>query len=153
MEAHVKAVNAGIMGLTGPIDSSDESGEEWEGIDEVPVIDREDEYVDEEKYTTVTVEEVGITREGFTRPEDSDDEEDEVEKPKINDRVAASLVSKSTKEDSKEKAKNDKKIKLRKKRSFRYENKTDRSAARYKERGKNKARAEARKGETKKGKK
>ena len=45
-------------------------------------MDHEDEYIDEDKYTTVTVESVTIGRDGFHKPRlDSSDEEAEGNKP------------------------------------------------------------------------
>ena len=38
--------------------SSHTEEDEWEGIEEPPAVDYEAEYIDEDKYTTVTVEEM-----------------------------------------------------------------------------------------------
>ena len=59
-------------------DTTDESDNEWEGFQEEPIlepVDREEEYIDEDRYTTVTVESVIIDKDGFHKPEESPDEE------------------------------------------------------------------------------
>jgi ribosomal RNA-processing protein 17 len=58
--------------------ADEESDDEWEGIEEPPAVDYEAEYIDEDKYTTVTVEEIDSSREGLRKSilgEDSDEEE------------------------------------------------------------------------------
>lgn len=44
---------------------------------EAPPIDLEEEYIDEDKYTTVTVEAVNVDRDGLHKPEVRKDPEDE----------------------------------------------------------------------------
>lgn len=60
--------------------------EDWEGIEEPPAVDYEAEYVDEDKYTTVTVEEMDASREGLLKAAKGEESENEEEK-KISDRV------------------------------------------------------------------
>ncbi|PGH00509.1 hypothetical protein GX51_05724 [Blastomyces parvus] len=67
-------------------DDDEENGnttdEEWEGIAEPPPVDYQAEYIDEDKYTTVTVEELDpSSRDGLGRRIDveSDDDEEEDE--------------------------------------------------------------------------
>jgi ribosomal RNA-processing protein 17 len=77
LEAHVEEVNrlvkqanGDIPGLSDNDDSSSDDEEEFQGFQEPEPINQEDEYIDEDKYTTVTIESVGISREGGNgRPE------------------------------------------------------------------------------------
>ena len=115
--------------------------EDWEGIEEPPAVDYEAEYVDEDKYTTVTVEEMDASREGLlkaARGEDSENEEekkhpvesteDETKTKKRKPRNAASQAAR------------------KKKRNFRYETKVERKQTMLKQRAVKAKRAKARKG-------
>jgi ribosomal RNA-processing protein 17 len=138
----VNAVNAilkEVSGVGAGLDS-DEEGEVWGGIQEEEetveaeeVLDREEEYVDEDRWTTVTVEAVDVSKEGLKKvgEEDSDDAE------------APDLVALEEKGEEKEKKKWPKK---EKKKKFRYESKAERKFTRGKQKAGNKARADARKG-------
>lgn len=115
----------------------EESEEEdtWEGIqDDEPVVetvDREEEYVDEDRYTTVTVEAVDISKEGFSKVMGEDSDESETEAPV--------LVEKEEKS---------KKVWPKKapRKKFRYESKAERKVTRGKQKAGNKAKADARRG-------
>lgn len=114
-------------------------------------MDHEEEYVDEDKYTTVTVETVDIDRDGFKRRRETDEEgvedvedgtgADDSEKDAAKDVTAKKADGKRVW--TKEKPKGDRPKKKKKK--FRYENKTERRATRDKQRTKNRAAADARK--------
>ncbi|RYP24509.1 hypothetical protein DL765_000529 [Monosporascus sp. GIB2] len=59
--------------------SGEEEGGEWGGFEDVPAaetLDHEEEYVDEDRFTTVTVESVNVSRDGLVKPteEESDEE-------------------------------------------------------------------------------
>jgi ribosomal RNA-processing protein 17 len=104
---------------------------EWEGIaDELPVVDHEEEYVDEDKYTTVTVEEVEVSKAGLLKPtnDDSEDEAELVVKPVEKEKAKKVWPKKSRKE------------------KFRYESKAERRASREKIKVKRKSQADARRG-------
>ena len=117
------------------------SDTEWDGCSdtepgpriEAMHIDREDEYIDEEKYTTVTVEMVGISREGFTKDDEGGSEVD-----CGRDQPA------EKREWSKEKPKRAQP--KQKKKKFRYESKADRRTTQLKERAKSKRHAARRRG-------
>lgn len=135
----VNAILKEVSGVGAGLDS-DEEGEVWGGIqeeEETPeaeeVLDREEEYVDEDRWTTVTVEAVDVSKEGLKKVgvEDSDDAE------------ALDLVATEEKGEVKEKKKWPKK---EKKKKFRYESKAERKFTRGKQKAGNKARADARKG-------
>lgn len=74
-------------------------------------MDHEEEYIDEDRYTTVTVESVTVSRDGLFKPEESEDEDE------VAERKAA-----AAREASKQRAAPPKK----KKPKFRYESKADR---------------------------
>jgi len=114
--------------------------EAWNGIEEdvapEPVdheVDHEEEYVDEDKYTTVTVEAVDISKDGLQKLVDHEDSETEEE-------VEAKPVEKETNEKKKKWPKKEKKKK------FRYESKAERRITREKQKAAKKGRAGARRG-------
>lgn len=93
-------------------------------------IDQEEEFIDEDKYTTVTIESVGISKHGFEKR--GGEEESETGK-------------KEKREWTKERPKSNKPKK--KKIKFRYETKTERKAERVKQGLKKKKLAAKRKGD------
>lgn len=131
------------------IDTEDNSEEEdaedgWEGIPEaVPQsIDHEEEYIDEDKYTTVTVEEVDISRDGIKKLQEADEETEktrEVPEEKVP-------ITKPKRDPSKKLRDKDKKSK-KKKRNFKYESPADRKVNRLKDRAKRSKAAKQRRGE------
>ena len=152
LENHVEAVNALLRKAEeGPESSSSEDDkvkeETWQGIAEPEIIDHEDEYEDEDRHTTVTIEAVDITREGFQKVADADIGGSEDDEPQGE---ATQVTSGLTREGkpvkgkriwTKERPEGPKK----KKKKFRYESKAERKLTRYKERSKNKAKAKTRK--------
>lgn len=146
--------------------------EEWGGITEPPPVDYEEEYIDEDKYTTVTVEELDASsRQGLRRRVDmeSSDEgesgddgetrneveeggrEDGGDTSRVKKRVWTKNKSKNTnrggdgdKNNISDRPKSNSK-KKKKKRSFRYENKAERRVAKLRERAGGKKRARERK--------
>ncbi|PMD32021.1 hypothetical protein L207DRAFT_500385 [Hyaloscypha variabilis F] len=136
LEEHVNAVNAILKEVSsvGAGLDSDEEGEVWGGIQEEPVemelLDREEEYVDEDRWTTVTVEAVDISKEGLKKVREEDDEEE----------VPELVVEKQDWKEEK------KKWPKKEKKKFRYESKAERKFTRGKQKAGNKARADARKG-------
>ncbi|KAM0345151.1 hypothetical protein ACHAPU_006786 [Fusarium lateritium] len=133
VEEHVETVNrllreseaAGAVGL----ESDEEEGEEWDGFPDQPeldIVDHEEEYIDEDRYTTVTVESVSVTRDGFQKPQvdDPDKDEDKKEEPKDD------KTDKSRREPKK------------KKKKFRYETKFERQLTNKKQKIKRAKRAE-----------
>src|SRR5436190_15257594 len=55
--------------------------EEWEGFAEPPAVDYEAEYIDEDIYTMVTVEEMDVLKDGLHRMEANDEDQGETGKP------------------------------------------------------------------------
>ncbi|CZT51509.1 uncharacterized protein RSE6_12660 [Rhynchosporium secalis] len=161
---HVSAINAALRAVGDPdvLDSSSDS-EAWSGISDDEskstskskqksksssgakstlagggkLIDHEEMYAseDEDKYTTVTVEAVDITKEGLSRVADDGDDDEEAE-------------AKKKKWEEKKEEDGKKKVwpKKPRKEKFRYESKLERKAGRMKQKNKNKASADARKG-------
>lgn len=122
-------------------DSANESddGEEWEGFEEPPAVDYEAEYIDEDKYTTVAVEEMDASREGllksYAAASSDEDEEMESKTPRVkHDADSPAKKVKTTKSSDKPK----------KKARFRYESKGDRKRNKLKQRLSNKKKAAAR---------
>ena len=96
----------------------DSSEGEWGGLsdDEVPEapIDLEEEYVDEDRYTTVTVEAVSVDRDGLHKSHAEPAEEEDGERPRTD-----AQPSQDRKKTAKERPK-------KKKKTFRYETKFER---------------------------
>ncbi|OGE52589.1 hypothetical protein PENARI_c010G07225 [Penicillium arizonense] len=137
MEEHAKVLKQMKENAGEKSESEDENEEEWDGIEEPPAVDYEAEYIDEDKYTTVTVEEMDPSREGLlksVRGEESDAEEKK-EYP------AADTVA-----DEKSKKPKRERIARKKKRNFRYESKDVRKATARKQRSVKSNKAKARRG-------
>ncbi|KAM0690457.1 hypothetical protein Q7P36_009224 [Cladosporium allicinum] len=134
LQIHLKEFNAELRKQNPDIpdeSESDDDAEEatFEGFGEVDDIDgQEDEYVDEDKYTTVTVEAMG----------GSDDEVDKtahVPKPEEDKTLFAKPKKPATTKEGKLK---------QKKRNFRYETKAERKTTRDKQKKRNNKEATAR---------
>ncbi|KAL2262917.1 hypothetical protein VTK26DRAFT_8966 [Humicola hyalothermophila] len=138
VEEHVQAINkilreAESAGTTDQNQNS--SDDEWQGLSdadvpEAPPIDLEEEYIDEDKYTTVTVEAVSVDRDGLHKPKldhssgsDGSDAEQETE-------------VQGQEQNKKESAKRARDPNKKKKKKFRYENKFERELAARKQRAK-----------------
>lgn len=107
-------------------DSQEEDSDGWDGFPDQPnleLIDHEEEYIDEDRYTTVTVETVNVSRDGLEKPILHEENEDVEEKSEVAD-------SDQTKELHPKK---------KKKPKFRYENKFERQITDRKQRARHKA--------------
>lgn len=155
MEKHVEEVNALVKEAAkaaGEIDEGEDEGES-EGEDngedgqteekqvnvlaEAPAIDQE--FIDEDLYTTVTIEAVDISKEGFHKVSHEVEEgDDESKKPAAGRPSTRQGVKRIW---TKERPNGPKK----KKKPFRYESKAERRVTRFKERSGNKSKAKARK--------
>ena len=105
---------------------------EWNGIpDPAPEIAQDEEFVDEDKYTTVTVE-------AMDRPgEESEDDRIPIHPQRVVNGDAKTTKKRMPSKDDKAKVK---------KKKFRYESKAERSATRQKQKSKNRAAMLRRKG-------
>lgn len=118
--------------------SSSESGsedEEWDGFEDPVPVDYEEEYIDEDKYTTVTVEEMGLSRNELQRPEEgdassADDQTDRKEKENVKSEVGVKVKRKQNNQ--------------KKRKKFRYESKEDRKVAQRKQKLGSRKKASAR---------
>ena len=127
----------------------DAEGDPWDGIENVPEIDHKAEYIDENKYTTVMVEAVNVSKEGLHKAveEAEDDPEDglgigqEGTKAESSPHEGTSLAQVGKRKWTKERPPGPKK----RKKKFHYESKADRKTTRHKERSGNRAKAKARK--------
>ncbi|KAG6085547.1 hypothetical protein E4U30_000886 [Claviceps sp. LM220 group G6] len=89
---HVESVNK-ILRESGAIsanvdgdgDSETQESDEWDGFPDKPdldMVDHEEEYVDEDRYTTVKIESVSVSRDGLSRPDQFDEEAEELARQK-----------------------------------------------------------------------
>lgn len=148
LEEHVAAVNALLEEQNvdfRKVYAEDGSDGEWDGIkdDDTPMepIDHEEEYIDEDKYTTVTIEEVDVDKDGIhTKSEE--------EKAAEEQKRRAEQKAKEARDEAANKAKQRKQWpKKEKKPVFRYESKIERKLGREKLRNKNKKEKAKRTGE------
>lgn len=85
VEEHVETVNRMLResgAVVDPVQPEPQEGasDEWDGFPDKPdldIVDHEEEYVDEDRYTTVTIESVSVSRDGLSKPQLSDDEAEE----------------------------------------------------------------------------
>ncbi|EEH18672.1 hypothetical protein PABG_07732 [Paracoccidioides brasiliensis Pb03] len=135
--------------------------EEWDGIADPSPVDYDKEYIDEDKYTTVTVEEFDTSRKGLWRKDD-EEQEDERGGGKENDheqnghgeegedgsKPQKRLWNKTNPKNKNMKMNDDSAERLKKKkemkRNFWYENKTELKFTKMKERAGSKKRARER---------
>ncbi|KAF1914988.1 nucleolar protein 12-domain-containing protein [Ampelomyces quisqualis] len=171
LEKHVEEVNRLVKQANGDItelhgiestDDEDEdadgdgdgdaaAAEEFTGFAEPPPINQEDEYIDEDKYTTVTIESVAISRQGFSRPDDTSGpvpdadlttEKDDQAKDSADAKHAVKRDANGKRIWTKERPRTE--WPKKKKKKFRYESKAERKVARYKEGAKKRRQKEAR---------
>ncbi len=95
-------------------------------------IDHEEEYIDEDRYTTVTVESVNVSKHGLisSRPEEEESAEEEEEN-----------IDKNTQTQPEKRADKNKNATKKKKQKFRYENKLERQITNIKQKARNKRRS------------
>ncbi|KAI9772268.1 MAG: hypothetical protein M1840_001017 [Geoglossum simile] len=160
LKNHVEAVNA-LLREQADHQSPDEGGsdgddgseeEEWAGFDDPLVnkpvpIDYEDQYVDEDRYTTVTIESVDITKSGLHKSASA--EAGSEDGSSVSGDAAAAQeegrrVERKEADGKRLSAKKRPLSKLKVKKKFRYLSKGDRKATRMKERSGNRAKAKAR---------
>ncbi|KAL8924386.1 MAG: hypothetical protein Q9172_002733 [Xanthocarpia lactea] len=150
LEKHVEAVNTAVRNAENAFEKSESSNDDGESLDEVVErleVDREDDYLDEDKHTVVTVEAVDVSHEGLQKKQDVSDEEG-------NDPLAttkAELVPGKSPNGKVEAGKRDQRTNQgvtnrpkKKKKKFRYESKAERKVTRIKERSGGRAKAKER---------
>ncbi|KAI0120054.1 nucleolar protein 12-domain-containing protein [Nemania sp. FL0031] len=140
VEEHVSQVNTALKqaAQAGYIEndegesSEEDTVEEWGGFQDTPVqqdlINHEEEYIDEDRFTTVTVESVNVSKDGLTssRPEEeeSDDEHEGVEQN-------------TQAQPEPERSHKDRDATKKKKQKFRYETKLERQITNIKQKARN----------------
>ncbi len=128
LEDHVKQINELLKTAATPDPGegeSDNDDESWNGIqDDAPLelVDHEAEYVDEDRYTTVTVEAVDVSKDGLHSIADAGNLE-EYDKDHVNKNTAAEITETVKK----------KWPKKEKKKKFHYESKAERKITREKQ--------------------
>lgn len=154
LERHIQEVNDFIQPLqdgesTRESESEPDSSEEasWDGISEPPRLDHKAEYVDEDRYTTVTIEAMDVSKEGLHKADEHRRNEDTVEEGSQgrSNRAMEEVKNlgekrKWTREKPQDKLDRPKK----KKKKFRYESHGERKIARVKEKMRNSKRASTR---------
>ena len=145
LEKHVEAVNAMVKGDVYGSDRKDDDWEvreegtgEWDGISEVPDVDREEKYIDEDKFTVVTVEAVEVGKEGLHKVRDKDEGDGDDVEPQ-GDEGSDRRMAKTSWANQRPAGGVKKK-----KKKFRYESKAERKSTRRKERTGSKAKAKMR---------
>jgi ribosomal RNA-processing protein 17 len=139
---HVETVNRLLResgAVSSQIDDEEEPSEEvgeWDGFPDKPnldIVDHEEEYIDEDRYTTVKVESVSVSRDGLSKPGQLDEEAEE----------AARLKREEAERQEAEKAK-DKKPSWQKtkKKKFRYESRIERQLTDRRQKAKSRPRKE-----------
>jgi len=123
--------------VSGSEDES-ENEDEWEGFDEPVPVDHEAEYIDEDKYTTVTVEEMGTTR------DDLQQDNKEYSLTGNTGDSKTSSTSRSEKGDQPAKRRQKAAGEKKRKKKFRYESKEERKITQRKERMSNRRHKKAR---------
>ena len=110
------------------------------------MVDHEDEYVDEDRFTTVTIEAVDVTRDGFLKTVGTDEESREsVTEGEVSVGDAAGHEQPGSQLRKRVWTKKPPSDPKKRKKKFRYESKAERKVTRYKERSGNKEKAKARK--------
>ena len=158
LEKHVKAVDTLIKKANAAPDPSEQGDEgdegeeeQWHGIEDNhdPPVNHEDEYMDDDKFTTVTVEAVDVSRDGLRKA--VQDEENEIEasgqdKPDTDPQGDNAVRGRAGSEKGKRIWTKEPPSGLKKKqKKFRYESKAERKATRHREKSGNSAKARARK--------
>ncbi|MCJ1423882.1 hypothetical protein MMC29_001767 [Sticta canariensis] len=144
LEKHIEEINNLLRNAAEEVGGTDEEDQEdretWDGIAEASMVDNEVEFVDEDRFTTVTVEAVQVSRDGLhkiTQENKRDSTEPETHTltraPATTDKHGKRIWTKERPGGPK------------KKKKFRYESKAERKVTRYKERSGNKSKAKVRK--------
>ena len=103
---------------------------EWDGFEDTPAatagetLDHEEEYVDEDRFTTVTVESVNVSRDGLVKPDDDDDDGQEDGQAGKEEQAGGSGSGDRRQSNSKKMTREP--TNKKKKQKFRYESKTER---------------------------
>lgn len=103
---------------------------EWDGFEDTPAatagepLDHEEEYIDEDRFTTVTVESVNVSRDGLVKPDDDDDDGQEDGQAGKEEQAGGSGPGDRRQSNNKRMTREP--TNKKKKQKFRYESKTER---------------------------
>lgn len=122
----------------------DDDEQEWSGLPEPPEIDHEAEYIDEDRYTTVTVEAMDLSKDGLHEKEEAQANLDSSEEKQPDGTKRTNGQKQGKRIWTKDKPEKDSRAPKRKRKKFRYENKAERKLTRLKEKSKNSRQAKAR---------
>lgn len=114
------------------------------GIEDPPEVDYEAEYIDEERYTTVTVEAMDVSKEGLYRAEREGEQTVNVQKTQMVSKADTNGAGKPKRVWAKENPRDGSDRPKKKRGKFRYETKAVRKETRMKERSKNSKQARER---------
>lgn len=137
----VRKANPDISDAEEEDDEDEAEGEEWAGIEEPDRVDAMDEYVDEDKYTTVTIEAMDDPRDTQA---DSEDQAKAAAAAKAKEDALKAGTDKKKRIWTREKPGNGVSKVKPKKKKFRYESKAERKVTRQKQNSKNTAAAKER---------
>jgi ribosomal RNA-processing protein 17 len=151
LERHVDEVNAMLRPSTsvggGDENESDEEDEgsrgSLENLETLPAVNHEAEYIDEDKYTTVHVETMDISKEALSKAHQAEDAPDHGAGEDVRQTLKDGSSERSKRQWTKEKPKADMR-KRKKKRNFKYEGRAERKEARSKENSRNRKQARER---------
>lgn len=128
-------------------ESEEQNAESPNDFKAAPKVDWEEEYVDDDRFTTVTVEAVDVTKHGLCTVTGED--EDEQDSQGTTTRQSENPISLNSEEGVRKGKRLWTKYRARgvkkKKKKFRYESKAERRVTSYKEKSGNKSKAKARK--------
>ncbi len=149
----MEAVNSLLREQAGLIsDPSDEETadvEQWEGIMDEAAIDHENDYVDHDRFTTVTVEAVEVSKDGLHKSKkktEGESEDSGADTANGEPRETSAGRQRAGPESAKRTWTKEPLDRMRKKKpKFRYESKAERKVTRHKERSGNRVKAKARK--------
>ena len=119
--------------------------EPWGGIEDAVPVDCEEEYVDEDRFTTVTVEAVDVSRDGLCKVAKEDEDSEEPNAPGLGDTTSTTKGTSRAPNGKPGGAKERPGVVRTKKKKFRYETKAERKITRHKEKLGNRTKASARK--------
>lgn len=117
-------------------DGSDKDEDEWNGVDEAPekpaleAVDHEEEYIDEDLYTTVKVEAVSVDRDGLHNKMELEAAEDDSDEHSAADDTESKNAKGATSSEGR------KGLPKKKKKKFRYETKVVRQMTNRKNKAK-----------------
>jgi ribosomal RNA-processing protein 17 len=153
LERHVQEVNTFLQPqqdteTESESESKPESreAESWDGISEPPSVDYEAEYVDEDRYTTVTVDAMDLSKEGLHMAEEDLRRQDGVDEDGRDrgDGVTGKGENVGEKRKWTREKPKERQGRPKKKKKFRYESKGERRAARVKDKMRKSKKASAR---------